>query len=308
VKLKTGWIAALAAMVIVTASLTAKSFISDGGNNMARGLGATPQRIISLAPSVTEILFAIGLGDKVVGVTRYCDYPPEALRLPKVGGYYDPSYEAVMALKPDLVIVLKGNEGHREKFESLGFAAMEIDNESVETILDSILAIGRAGGAEAAAKKLADDLKRRMKKIGDMTKGRKRPRVLVSVGRNMGTGTIKDVYIAGQDTFYNGMIKIAGGVNAYDGVRPAYPTVSAEGIMRMKPDFIIDMIPGMDMQSAEGKAVLREWESVAGAKAIREGRVHVFGEKYTVIPGPRFILTLERIARLIHPDIDWDRP
>lgn len=293
---------ALLIPVILAAPLGVNAAVKKAAS---RDGGAMPQRVVSLAPSVTETLFALGLGDRVVGVTRYCDYPPEATRKPKVGGYYDPNYEAILSLKPDLVIVLAANEDHKSKFEALGLDALEVDNERVEGILNSILKIGERLGAEDKAEALVRGIKSRMGKLAKDVNGGRKPKILISVGRNMGTGSISDVYIAGEKTFYDDLISLAGGVNAYRGASLAYPAVSAEGIIRMKPDLIIDMVPDIEKEGWDEGDIVKEWESVLGVEALNETRVHVIGDKYAVIPGPRFILTLERISKLLNNTEAW---
>ena len=138
------------------------------------------------------------------------------------------------------------------------------------------------------------------------TRGKPQSRVLLSIGRTMGTGTLKDVYIAGKNTFYDELITTIGGKNAYEGVNIAYPVLSAEGLLHLDPDVIIDLVPDMDKRGLDKKTILREWSSVPGVKAVKYGRVHILSGDYTVIPGPRFILLLEDLARMLHPEIKLD--
>ena len=263
------------------------------------------RRIVSLAPSITEILFALGLGDKVVGVTHYCDFPPEALTKTKVGGYYDPNYEAIVALRPDLVIMLTEHEEPKRYLGQLGLNVLMVNHKSISGILNSLMAIGKACGAEQNVTSVVRDLRERMERIRQKTDGMPRSKVMVSVGRNMGSGSLKDVYISGRSGFYDEMITFAGGVNAYSG-DVAFPVVSGEGIIRMNPEVIIDMIPDLDEKGWDKAMILKEWETVSGVDAVKNGRVYVFGEDYVVVPGHRFILILEKMARVIHPEVDWE--
>lgn len=279
-------------------------FAAPGDGESLGSSQPVPGRIVSLAPSITEILFLLGLADRVAGVTRYCVYPPEARKKPKVGGYYDPSYEAIVALKPDLVIVLPEHEEHRRNLERLGLATLAVDHRDIPGILASIATIGKACGRERAATATVDDLRKRTNAVREKTRGLDRKRVLVSVGRNMGSGRIEDVYITGRTGFYNNLIDLAGGVNAFDG-DIAYPMVSEEGILRINPEVIIDMVPDLEEKGLTRDSVLKEWKALKGLDAVRNGRVHVFGQDYTVVPGPRFIRVLEDMARAIHPEADW---
>ena len=129
---------------------------------------------------------------------------------------------------------------------------------------------------------------------------------MVSLGRNMGSGRMEDVYIVGRDGFYDEMIRMAGGVNVFDGGSIKFPTVSAEGIMRLNPEVIIDMVPDLADAGLSEEQVAMEWQSLAGVDAVKNGRVHVLAQDYVVIPGPRFILILEAMAHAIHPELAWE--
>jgi iron complex transport system substrate-binding protein len=265
---------------------------------------AAPERIVSLAPSITEILFALGLGDRVVGVTRYCDYPPEALSREQVGGYYDPNYEAIVGLRPDLVVLLPEHAEAREHLARLGVRTLAVDHRSVQGILASITAIGEVGGAEQQAGEIVADIEVRMIQVRRSVEVLPSPRVLICVGRNMGSGSLEDVCVAGNDGFYSEMLKLAGGVNAYSG-RMAFPMVSTEGILRMNPEVIIDMVPDLEAGGWSERTIVDEWDTLSGVDAVRHGRVHVFNDDFVVIPGPRFVRVVEKIARTIHPEANW---
>ncbi len=260
-------------------------------------------RIVSLAPNITETLYALGCGERVVGVSRFCDHPPEALEKPKVGGYFDPNYEAVAALRPDLVLLLPEQSGAREYLDELGIPHETVKNRTVARILDTIRRIGELCDASMRADSLVTNIETRMRAIAAKTAGRERPAVLISIGRTLGTGTLKDVYIAGKGTHYDELIGLAGGTNAYTGRDIQYPLLSPEGLLHLKPDIIVDLVPGLAETDRDREAVLREWEVVPGVPAVDRSRVHILEGGYTVIPGPRFILLLEDLAEIIHPEL-----
>ena len=262
-------------------------------------------RIVSLAPSITENLYFLGLMDRVVGVTRYCDFPPEALKKTKIGGYYDPNYEAIVALKPDLIIMLEEDEDPREYLGRLGFNIIVVNHKSIAGIMESIELIGGACGVYVKAESITADLQARMKRIEDKTVGLPSPRVMVSIGRNMGTGTLKDVYISGKEGFYDEMIERLGGTNAYPG-KVAFPVVSSEGIIQMNPDVIIDIVPDLKERGWNTDLVVKEWATLPHVNAVRNHRIYVFGEDYAAVPGPRFIFIMEKMARVMYPDADWE--
>ena len=263
------------------------------------------RRIVSLAPSITETLYALGLMDRVVGVTRYCDYPPEALKIKKVGGYYDPNYEAILMLEPDLIIMLEEHEAPREHLTKLGFSVVAVNHKSIPGILQSIESIGEICGVLQKAKFITGDIRARMERILEKTEGLPSPRVLVSIGRNMGSGTLEDVYISGKEGFYDEMILRIGGVNAYSG-GVAFPVVSGEGIIRMNPEVIIDMVPDLEERGWGPETIYRAWDALSQVDAVKKGRVYVFGEDYVAVPGPRFIDIMERMAQVMYPDVHWD--
>ena len=261
-------------------------------------------RIISLAPSITETLFAIGLGDAVVGVTRYCDYPPEARSKHRVGGVYDPNYEAITALAPDLVVMLPGLEDPREYLEARGVRVLTCKHESIGEILESIQRIGRTCGVPEQAEAVVQGLRERMAAIAARTHGLERPTVMVGVGRNVATNRIEGVYIAGKGSFYDQFIDQAGGMNAYGGDLP-FASVSAEGILKMNPAVIVEMLGNMSGLDIDPGQAVRAWGALPQVDAVRNGRVHLICGDFAVIPGPRFIRILEELAHALHPELGW---
>jgi iron complex transport system substrate-binding protein len=263
------------------------------------GGASPPCRIVSLAPSVTEILFELGLGGRVAGVTRYCRFPPEALAKPQVGGYVDPNYEALLRLRPDIVIVLTAHTAAREHLRSLGLRTLTVDHTTMGGIIGSVAAIGTACGVAPEAGAMARKMAARIDRVKNTTAPCGRPRVLMSVDRT--TDAASSVYVAGNNTCYDEMIAMAGGVNAYTGAA-AYPAVSAEGILRMNPQVIIDLVPALDGGKHRREKALAQWNALTGTEAVARGRVYIFEQDYAVIPGPRFVLLLEDMARAIHPE------
>ena len=261
-----------------------------------------PQRIISLSPSTTEILFALGLGDRVVGVSRYCQYPPEARTKAQVGGYLDPSYEAVLALKPDLVVLRSEKEQFVKAFRELGLNLLPVRHDSVEGILESIVVIGRRCGAEAEARRMVADIQGQIHRISEKTAGLERPRVILVAERTLASGKIQNVYVAGADAFTNRMILLAGGKNACAETAAGFPVVSGEGILRMNPQVIFDLVAERSRAGMSREEILRDWQQLPNVEAVRTGRVYLVDDDYAFIPGPRFIRLVEKFARLIHPE------
>ncbi len=277
------------------------------GEKAPPGQSPEPQRVISMAPSITEVLYELGLQGKLVGATRFCNYPPEAKKIPRVGGYMDPNYEAIVMLRPDLVITIINQKEVVERLHSLGIETLLVDHDSVDGIINSITAIGHKLGAKEMANKVAGDILHRLEVVKRKTKGEPRPKVLVAVGRYLGSGMIQSVHVAGKGSYLDDIITLSGGVNAYDGpALLAYPRVSGEGLIRLDSDYIIDMAPTLESMGMTQADALKEWRGIAPKKTLDEGRLRIFWQDYTVIPGPRFILMVERIARLVHPEIKWN--
>lgn len=268
----------------------------------------SPERIISLAPSVTEVLFALGLGDRVCGVTRYCTYPPEAAAKAEIGGFFDPNYEAIVALEPDLAVLFPVHGEIQDRLHDLGIETLIVDHRTLEGILDSIRIAGRACGASERAEELLAGIQSRIERITEKTQGLERPRVLLSAGRNLGSGRLEEVYAAGKHMWYDDLIAYAGGVNAFEDETVQFPSLSGEGLLWLDPDVIIEMAPDLDNKPYGRQDLIDEWSTLDDLAAVRSHRVHVLGGDYVTIPGPRFIRTLEDMAEAIHPELDWEAP
>jgi iron complex transport system substrate-binding protein len=148
-------------------------------------------------------------------------------------------------------------------------------------------------------------MRSKIERIKQKTSHSDRPKVLIVVERTLGTGAIEDVYVAGKNTFYDELINMAGGMNAFEDEKIAYPIVSAEGIIHLNPEFIIDLIPQLDQTGLSLRTLEKDWASLPQIDAVKNNQVHILSQDYAVIPGPRFILFLEDLARMIHPEIDW---
>jgi iron complex transport system substrate-binding protein len=266
-------------------------------------------RIISMAPSLTQTLCDLGLKDRIVGVSRYClmNHIPEVAGKPQVGGFLDPNFETIIKLKPDLVLLLTEHEKSMPGLRKLGLNTLAVCHQNVTGCIASIRAIGAACGEERLGNQLADDLQSRLDRIRRKTAGCERPRVMVCIERTKIPGRLADVYIAGRDDYYSEMIDCAGGRNVYDRANIRYPTVSPEGIMHLNPDVIIDLVDGLDQTADKSASTLADWRQLAGVGAVKANRVYAF-DKSATVPGMRIIGTIEELARVLHPEIEWDKP
>ena len=263
-------------------------------------------RIISLAPSITETLYALGVGDKLVAVTDYCDYPSAARELPTVGGYTDTSLEAIVARQPDLVIMLEGQQQLRQQLNQLGIRTHSIDNSTLLGIQAAIASIGQVTGHERQADALLTDIEQQITSVRTKVESQPVVRTLVSIAHYVNSDQLETVYVAGQHDFYNDLLKLAGGINVYQGTKVMVPSVSEEGLIRMNPDVIIDVFPEADDHQSNMDQVMQQWQQLETVSAVQAGRVHIIQRDYGSVPGPRIFMLLRDFARLLHPQLNWD--
>jgi iron complex transport system substrate-binding protein len=263
---------------------------------------ATAQRIVSLAPSATEVLFEAGCGGRVVGVTSYCRYPTQATTLPKVGGYLTPSYEALVALRPDLVVLLPEHVDARRFVTTLGLDVVEFDHRSIRGILDSIATAGDLCGTRARADAAVAELEGLLRRVDERTDGRPRPRVVISVSRGQERG-FGSLSAAGPDGVYHDLLLRAGGQNAVPPGPVLHPALSPESVIRLNPDAVLEFAPG----AVDGTAIREEWRALPSLTAVARQRVFVFTEDFLPVPGPRLVRFTDTLARALHPDAPYTR-
>lgn len=283
--------------MIVRVSLLLVTMMIGGWSAFA----ADPQRIVSTAPSITESLFALGAGDRLVGVTSYCRYPPDAQQKTVVGDFASPNLESVLRLRPDLVVVLSDRTDLVERLTGFGLPVLVLRQETLNEVLESFLVLGSRVGCSQAAQELVNRIRRRLDGIGSSLEGRRRPRTLFLVGRN--TGSLSDLYAAGESSYLGELLELAGAENAARGAAGAYPKLSLEEILRRDPEVILDLSQGPAGSDLHVEREIRElWARFPGLTAVHQRRVHVLGEDVFLIPGPRVVDAVEKLVRLIHGD------
>jgi iron complex transport system substrate-binding protein len=252
-------------------------------------------RIVSFAPSITETLFALGLGDRVVGVTRFCTYPPQVKNLPKIGGYLDPNYEMILSLKPDLVLLLKEHSMLVDFLKKNFIDYKVIDNENIGAILQSFHTIGGLCGKTGEADALVQSIR---SEISNVPQLQHRPRILFCIGRdNPGTGAISKVYIAGPKSFYSQLILYSGGENAFRDSLLIYPSFSSEGIIRLAPDIIIDLMASI--AGTQPEKLKQDWATLDMVPAVKNRLVFCPTQEYMTIPGPRIGLIVREMKKAV---------
>jgi cobalamin transport system substrate-binding protein len=260
---------------------------------------AAPRRTVSLSPNVTEMLYGIGAFPQVVGVSDYCTYPPEARKLPSVGGWANPDLERLTGLRPDLVIVDEAQVTLvGDKLHELGLRVLAVPDQSVADVYRAMTALGRATGHEQAAGHLAAATREGLLRVSRKTAALPKPRVLLIVDRT--PGTLRDLYTVTAGSFLADLVGIAGGRIAAPPANGGYGQLSKEDLLAINPDAILDFTHG-----GKGRLTadpMEDWQEMPELKAVRTHRVYSVNEEYVTHASQRMVLTAGLIARLIHPE------
>lgn len=261
-----------------------------------------PQRIVALAPNAIETVFALGAGGRVVGVGDFGSYPPEAVALPRVGGTHNPNVERLVSLKPDLVIVQGKAAKYADFGRRYGVRILHLQMDSIETIGAGIDTLGEALGLEAQAVALNRRIGAALDAVRRRVSGRRRPRVFVSLGRQI--GSLRELYSIGGASFLSELLDAAGGANVFADVRQPYPKVNKESLLERKPDVVLELRAGEELSAAARRKLLADWQALGSLPAVRDGRIHVLTDDFLLIPGPRVARTAARLAGVLHPDAE----
>lgn len=285
-RLRCFWLARLAGFLL----LLLLSGCSKTKETRAKGAAT---RIVSLSPSTTETVFAIGAGSAMVGRSRYCDFPPEVTKLPQVGGYVDPSFEAILALAPDLVVGARGPAGSAitDKLAARGVATFFPSTESFADIDAMILGMAERTGRPEAGQAEVNALHERIKGVEASVASLPKTRVLLVFG-------LAPLSVAGPSSFADEMIRRAGGANVIT-EGGAYPTVGAERVLALDPDVIVNAAMMEERAHDRLKKGAPGW---AGVRAVESDRVASITNEAILRPGPRIAEGLALLAKALHPD------
>ncbi|MDQ6732924.1 MAG: cobalamin-binding protein [Nitrospirota bacterium] len=274
------------------ANVAPRTFVDDLGRKIY--LAQAPNRLVSLAPSITETLYAIGLADRVVGVTEFCDYPPEARNKPKVG-YSHPNLETIVALQPDLVLAPRDfiRPDVLGKLEQLKIPTFVVEAKTVEDIASQIQMIGRMLGRSEAADTVAMELRRRLTELKRRTETLARPRVLYVLNS-------QPLITVGPGSFIHQLIEIAGGANVAARAASPYPRLSIEAVLKEDPQLIIFPVGASEGIPHGEQELWRRWKTMT---AVKTDSFHHIASDLLNRPGPRIVLGLEKLAEIIHPEV-----
>lgn len=277
------------ALATATPAPAPVTILDDAGRTVT--LAAPPARIVTSAPSATELAFALGLGDAVVAVDKYSNYPPEAASKASIGSYIEPDLEAIVGARPDLVLV---TDVHLAKLvpalEARKIATVVLDARNIEGVYADLLLLGRATGRREQAEALVDELRARVAAVERAIAGADPVRTFYEIDPTL--------YTAGPGTFIDDLIRRAGGTNVAAGAASAYPQLSAEEVVAADPEVIILA----DEAAGVSPAAVRARSGWSGVSAVVNDRISVLDPDIGSRPGPRIVDALEAIARILHPD------
>jgi len=286
---------ALALLIVVNLLLA-----SCGGRQAQRAkVEPRPQRIVSLSPSVTEILYGIGAWPQVIAVSQFCTYPDDVKNKPRVNGWDKTNLEQVMALKPDFVIGVDAQEPFlRDKLTGLGVRSLFVKSQTLADIMPSMAEIGRGTGHEQEATNLVAKTQAEIEAVRKAVGDRPHPRVLCVVDRV--PGTIRDLYTATKGSYLDELISIAGGESIAPQAEHGYGKINKEAVLTLNPEVIIDMVQGS--KGNFGEDPIAVWNELAEVRAVREKRIYSMSDPSVIHPSQFVGHTAQVFAKALHPE------
>jgi iron complex transport system substrate-binding protein len=269
-----------------------------GSQTAPRTTGAT--RIVSLVPNVTEMLFAVGAGSQMVGVSTYDDFPAETKSLPRVGALLDPDTERIFSLRPDLVIVYGSQTELEDQFRRAGIRVYGYRHSGVGNVLQTIREVARLAGRPAAGDRVVRDVQSRLDAIRTRVRGRPRPRTMLVIGRD--AGALRGVYVSGGVGFLHELLDIAGGEDVFGDLKRESVQPSNETMIVRAPDVIIELHAADQPAAATLQRERGAWSLLASVPAVRNNRVHLLYGGHLMAAGPRLGVAAEALARVLHPE------
>lgn len=274
------------------ANITPRTFIDDAGRKLY--VAKAPTRVVSLAPSITEMLFALGLDEQIVGVTEFCDFPDAAKAKPKIG-YANPNLESLLALRPELIVAPR--EFHRAnvlaKLEELKIPVMLLEATSVENIFSHLHTLGRIFDRSPVAHAMTQAMRTRMAEISGRTAQLPRVRVLYVINS-------QPLITVGPGSYIHQMIGLAGGINIASGASAPYPRLTMETVLKENPEVLIFPMGSVETVPRSEQQEWRRWTTLT---AVQQNRLHEVSADALNRPGPRVMDGLEALVRVIHPEV-----
>lgn len=257
-------------------------------------ISAFSERVVSLAPAITEILFKIGQGSSIVGNTKFCNYPEQANYIKNIGGYLDINIEMIIDLNPDVIFHYPEHSLRLNKLKKYT-RLVQLPHKDIDDLIKSIVIISNELRSESSGEGLIRHIRGKLDSIKNINKNLNRKKVLIVIGRD--SRQLKNITIIGKGDFLNEILEISGGKNAYTGRIP-YPSVSIESIIKMDPEIIIEF---SFLKKAPAKDfVISLWEKFPLIRAVREGNIRIISDDFWVRPGPRVVNIAESMYKMLN--------
>jgi iron complex transport system substrate-binding protein len=267
---------------------------------LVASLGAQARRVISVIPATTEMLFAMGAGDRVIAIGSYDHFPPDAQKLPRVGALIDPNVEQILQMRPDLVVLYGTQTELRRRLERAGIPYYSYVHKGLSDITQTMRALGKRVGVEAGGNALADRVEKQLAEIRERVAKSPRPRTLVVIARER--GSLRNIDASGGVGFLHDMLEAAGGADVLADIHRQSVEMSTEMVLARAPDVIIELQYSQDGGNADDRAA---WNRLASVPAVKNHRVIVLTGEEFVVPGPRVGDATRRLAMALHPELRW---
>jgi iron complex transport system substrate-binding protein len=262
--------------------------------------GTVPQRIVSLVPSLTEMLYAVGAGPQVVAVSSYDEFPPEVRTLPRVGALLDPDVERILSLRPDLVLTYGSQTTLEAQLARAGIKVFSYRHAGIAGILQGLRTLGAATGHASEGDRKARDVQAQLDAVRTRVRSLPRPRTLLVFGRQ--PQSLQQIYVSGGVGFMHDLLDVAGAANVFADVSREAVQPSQETLLTRAPDAILEVRANNPLTPPQMAAERRTWAPLASIPAVRNGRIYFLAADYLMAPGPRVALAAEALARALHPE------
>jgi len=261
--------------------------------------GDISKRIVSIVPAVTEMLFEIGAGEQVVGISSFASYPNDIKSLPRVGALLDPNIERILSLKPDLVVMHNSQTDAIEQMRRGGIEVFLYRHGGISDATEMLRHLGRRTGRTIKAMMVAKQVETKLQSIRTRVSKYPKPKVLLVLGRE--PDTIRNVYASGGIGFLNDMVTAAGGINVFAHIQSEAVRPTAEGVLAASPDVIIEIRAEGLLSPTTTSNQPNVWDALSAIPAVQKDRVYFLTGSDLVVPGPRVAKATERLARTLHP-------
>lgn len=251
------------------------------------------EKIVALSPAINEIIFALDAGDKIVGNTEYCRYPQESQRIPKVGSYFSPSLEKILALNPDIVIMQENNAALDDKIRRLGIRTLMVKIDTIDSVKKAILEIATLVHKESKAPPIIKKIETSLSGLKGITRNKK---ILLPIGYH--TELSKEIYVAGQNLYFDDIIEASGNINALQSSPKTQPVLNLEKILKTNPDVVIILAPQMREKHLTKEALISPWLKLP-INAAKTKSIFVEEGEYVSIPSDRIVHFIDDFGRIL---------